>query len=155
MIKTTCEFAISPDVFTREKAVVRTEAAGPGDWHTTHQIRLQVPNRQVHRIVLTTQIPCQCSWYLSPGRQLVPLRTSVFPPFPVGRFVVVQTNEGLFKFDFPWAARFSLNSIGDAVEVEATVQNKWGSGLLRWGGIAGSTEGRNGAGSPPGSPGID
>ena len=134
MIKTTCEFAISPDVSTREKAVVRTDAAGPGDWHTTYQIRLQVPNRQVHRIVLTTQIPCQCSWYLSPGRQLVPLRTNVFPPFPVGRFVVVQTNEGLFKFDFPWAARFSLNSVGDAVEVEATVQNKWGSGLLRWGG---------------------
>lgn len=80
-------------------------------------------------ISVRVELPCDRSWYLATDRTLAPVLRPITPPFPVGRFVVVDVGGRLMKWDFPWAGSFEITPTATSVIVTAEVRDPASCGL--------------------------
>ncbi len=118
------------------RASGRTVDPLPGEcseWHASWEIEADLSAQPTEEAQVSVQIEAQEAWYLSHARRLLPLTGAVCPPFPVGRFVVVLSRDGLFKYGFPWGTGFRVSRSNGRVEVTATVLDRPRCGLSLWG----------------------
>jgi len=102
-------------------------------WHSTYELDLDwsLPGVDLARVAV--HLECDAAWSLTPDRRLAPVTGTLYPPFPVGRFVVVESHEGLFKYHFPWGADFRLSRTTAGVDVAVTLLDWRRCGLALWG----------------------
>src|SRR5207248_6638562 len=117
----------------RETLEAQPIAASTGDWHSQFRVSLKAAGSGVDLIRFVTRIKCGQAWYLSADRKLSLLEGEVSPPFPVGRFIVVETGDGLFKVSFLWGGSFRLRSERGAAEITIDVKDRAACGLSFWG----------------------
>jgi len=91
----------SRDARTREISTVRLEPHRADAWHAVYELDVDLSLPQIDLARVSIRLDCDAAWYLTSDRRLSPLSRLVNPPFPVGRFVVVESRDGLFKYSFP------------------------------------------------------
>ena len=123
----------SRDARTREISTVRLEPHRADAWHAVYELDVDLSLPQIDLARVSIRLDCDAAWYLTSDRRLSPLSRLVNPPFPVGRFVVVESRDGLFKYSFPWGADFQLSKSAAGVEVGVTLLDWRRCGLSLWG----------------------
>lgn len=124
---------VSREARTREVSTARLTAGTTDDWHADYQLDVDLSLPDVDLARVSIFLDCDAAWYLTSDRRLSPLTGTVDPPFPVGRFVVVQRSDGLFKYSFPWGGDFRLSTRNGGVEVAVTLLDWHRCGLALWG----------------------
>jgi hypothetical protein len=117
---------------TRERADVVPRLLERNAWHTALELAVSVPRGAVE-VELAIEIPCMRAWCLTAARELDGVGADVTPPFPVGTFVVTESEEGIRKWSFPWAPSPRLRRRGASVIVETTLRSVRRCGLSLWG----------------------
>jgi hypothetical protein len=128
----TCTAISTEDVNGQLTRTLEPHLIESNDWHSDYVLRFEVSEWSISQLVVTISIQCDEAWYLSSNRSLLALTGRVVPPFPVGRFVVVKTRHGFFKYDFPWPSGFELYKLKSGIEIKAAIQNKQKCGLSLW-----------------------
>ena len=124
---------VSREARTREVSTARLAPTNGDQWHADYELDVDLSLPEVDLARLSIRLDCDAAWYLTSDRRLSPLTGTVDPPFPVGRFVVVQSGDGLFKYSFPWGADFRLSKVSGGVEVAVTLLDWQRCGLTLWG----------------------
>ena len=127
------EFVAEVETGGSARARLTPEAAELTPWHARYTLDVEAPTGAGTAVVVTLRIACVRAWYLSAARRLTPVESAVRPPFPVGRFVVVQAPEGFFQVRAPWGGHFELEKKGGAVGLRSVVVDRRRCGLVRWG----------------------
>lgn len=108
---------------------LRPEKLNGNRWHATYLLRVEASGEPVVRAAVTLLIPCRKAWSLSADRRLLPLLSTARPPFPVGRFVVVSTSQGLFQVTARWGGDFLICKRAEGVEIRISLLDHARCGL--------------------------
>jgi hypothetical protein len=73
------------------------------------------------------------AYYLSHDRQILPLLSETFPPYPLGCLLWIRERGILHQVDLPKYPYLRLYKQGDRVNADFVVQDRYGSGLILWG----------------------
>lgn len=88
---------------------------------------------ECERIELCASVACSKSWYLASNGTLARVHGSAISAPIVGRFVVVETADGLFSIDVLIADRLRLIATEGRLEVRCILKNRPGCGFARHG----------------------
>ncbi len=124
---------VSRQARTRQIATPQLLARRGDHWHSVYELNLDWSLPQLDLARVSVVLQCDAAWYLTSERRLARFTGSVSPPFPVGRFVVVERREGFFKYSFPWGADFELSKTNEGVEVRVTLLDAERCGVALWG----------------------
>lgn len=103
------------------------------DWSTDYRLAVRTNSEPTERITLSIEIKGEIAWHLSDDRQLQRIKKLTTPPFPAGRFVVVQEGHHLYQYVFPWGAVFQVAPTSQGCEVRIVLRDHWRCGLKFWG----------------------
>jgi hypothetical protein len=82
---------------------------------------------------LSLFIESEKAFYLSSRRTLTELKTSACPTVPAGRFMAVETRNGVFRLDFPWILSYQVSRKADGIEINTVLRDKNRCGISKWG----------------------
>lgn len=73
------------------------------------------------------------AWYLDAKRKLRQIRGTITPPFPVGNWLVIENDEGLFQIDLPKFPHLELSHDGKTFRLQFPIRSRSSTGLRLWG----------------------
>lgn len=103
------------------------------DWHSIYNIQIAPFPNSFDQITILLSIENDKTWYLSSERELVELISEACPPFPVGRFIIIKSENNLFLLDLPWAGRLRLVKHKQYTEIRTELLDRCRCGLSYWG----------------------
>jgi hypothetical protein len=85
------------------------------------------------RLEVTCLFDAEEAYFISHDRQILPLSSQVWPPFPVGCILWVQIRGVLYQIDLPKYPYLKLSKQGHKVTTSFLLHDRFGSGLILWG----------------------
>lgn len=102
-------------------------------WSAQYALRMPTCPRGTDRIQVTCLFQAEEAYCLSHDRQILPLVSETFPPYPVGCLLWIREKGILHQVDLPKYPYLRLCKQGDSVKADFVVQDRYGSGLILWG----------------------
>lgn len=102
-------------------------------WSARYALRIPTCPGGTDRVQVTCLFQAEAAYYLSHDRQILPLLSETFPPYPVGCLLWIREKGILHQVDLPKYPYLRLCKQGDSVIADFVVQDRYGSGLILWG----------------------
>ena len=102
-------------------------------WSARYALHIPACPGGTDRIQVTCLFQAEEAYYLSHDRQILPLSSETFPPYPVGCLLWIREKGILYQVDLPKYPYLKLCKQRDSVNADFIVQDRNGSGLILWG----------------------